>query len=535
MLSLLGLKDIALKMKIALKKYVLACLLVGFLLPYASQALSLDKNKKKRLDVRILVDVSTKMKLHDPDHYRKSSLTLFTKLLPSKTTAGIWMYDGMVTELMPVSKVGLSWKSLAEKSFKKIHSKGQFSNLEKALAVASLDWVEKDDKSNRHIVLITDGLINISDRKGANIASKNRVLNYQLNRLKELGVSVHSIGLSEKAEVSLLEELSAGTGGWYDRVKNSGHLERTLFRVNRRLVQKNSVPILSNKFHIDGTVREFTAVVFRKKKFSIIQLDDPEGMDFGRQNYRDGVNWFRAKNYDIVTVSNPLEGDWQIIASADPGNEILVTTKLQMIMDELPKEIPSGQSTRIRSLMVEKGKLIHNGNFLDAIQLSLQLKDKEGEIYKHDMQRDMITGGYYFADVGEDLIPGTYELTVKAKGNTFERIDTALLNVGPRIVPKSVTVPADFKTVLLDSGIEIPKDKLYDPKILIEFEAELDALKNVEQVVEIEPEEESNWLMTSITLLLLNVLFAAVAFFGFKFYKKKVISSDDALISKLAI
>lgn len=511
------------------------CVLAGTLLPIMAHALNFDKAKKKHLDVRILVDVSSKMKLHDPENFRSSALELFVKLLPSNTVAGMWMYDGMVTELMPPSKVGISWKLLAQKATDKIHSEGAYSNLEKALAVASLDWVEQDKNTYRHIILLTDGLVNVGDKRESNEASVRRILGYQLNRLKELGVVIHAVGLSEKADISLLEELVVGTGGWYDRAKTASHLERTLYRVNRRLVQKNSIPIAANKFYIDDDIREFTAVVFRKKRFGSVQLDDPEGMDFGRESRRNGVTWHRAKTYDIVTVTNPIEGEWRLIASADPDNDILVSTNLQMVVDELPKEIPSGQDTRIRSLLVDRGKLITNGNFLDAVDLSLELKDKDGEVYTFDMQRDMITGGFYFADIGKNLIKGSYEMTVIAKGNTFQRIDSTVLNVGPKIRPKVVSVPPDFKRVLTESGLDLPANQVYDSKILIEFDAELAALQNGEQLFEPEVvEEESDWMMTAIIIALTNLLLAAAGFFGLKFYKKKMAASDELLISKLA-
>lgn len=522
--------------------YLLPWMIAGVFLCFPAQLLAVDKNYKKKLDVRVLVDVSSKMKLHDQEQYRQSALDLFIKLLPAKATAGIWMFDDLVTELMPASNVGLSWKALAQKSTQQIHSSGEYSNIEKALAVASLDWVEKDEKTSRHIILITDGQVNISTRKRLNEASKQRILNFQLNSLNELGVSIHTVGLSEKAELSLLEELSVGTGGWYDRVRNIEHLEKTLFRVNRHLVQKNNIPLLANKFQIDSSIREFTAVVFRKKKFSTVQLDDPEGMDFDVNNKRRGVKWFRGKRHDIVTVTNPMPGEWRIIAPADPGSEVIVTTNLEMVVDSVPQQISSGQATRIRSLMVDRGKLVINGNFLDAIQVSLALTDREGELYKYDMERDMITGGYYFVDIGKELIPGTYKMLFTAKGNTFERRESALIKVGPKIVPSVVSVPADFKKVLQEAGLKIPKDKLYDPKILIEFEQELLSLEERKRklaeaalaAAAAEIEEESGWLMTSVVLVLINLLLAAAGFFGFKFYKKKVALSDDALISKLA-
>ncbi len=48
------------------------------------------------------------------------------------------------------------------------------------------------------------------------------------------------------------------------------------------------------------------------------------------------------------------------------------------------------------------------------------------------------------------------------------------------------------------------------------------------------PQEDSNWLMISATVLIINVLFAGAGFFGFKFYKKKEAEADASLMKKLA-
>ncbi len=253
-----------------IKHLPVICLL--FLVLAASFAQAADFNKNKHLDVRVLVDVSERMKISDPNNHRVAALKLFVNLLPNNANAGIWMFDESTIEVIKTGKSGISWKTQALKNLDRIHSTGKTADIERALAVGSLDWVEKDDSARRHIVLLTDGKITSGKTNKANLASKDRVLNHQIARLKSVGVSVHTIGFSEDADVDFLDKMSTETLGWFDVVKTSEQLERTLLRVNKRLVDKNSIPLIANKFTIDETVRQFTAVVFRKKGLALHSL-----------------------------------------------------------------------------------------------------------------------------------------------------------------------------------------------------------------------------------------------------------------------
>ena len=499
----------------------------------ASYVQAADFNKNNALEVRVLVDVSERMKISDPDNHRIAALKLFIKLLPNNANVGIWMFDNMTTEIMKTGKSGISWKIQALKNLEQVHSSGESADIERALAVASLDWVEEDKGARRHIVLLTDGKITSGKTKKGNAESKERVLNYQLTRLKAGGVSAHTVGFSEDADIEFLDVIASETSGWFEVVKKPEQLERALLRVNKRLVEKNSIPLIANKFTVDETVRQFTAVVFRKKGFGSTQLDDPEGMDFGRSSDRVGVNWHREKKYDIVTVTKPMEGEWRLIAPADPGNEIFITTNLQMAVEDMPKEIFAGSDTRIKMLMTDKGKLLQNSNMLSVIDATIEITNKRGDKEVISMQQDMITGGYFFVDVGKELKVGQYELVVRAVGNTFERIEALSFHVKSKPKIDYVEIDPVFDTVLAEAGIVLPEEGVTDEEILqCPDLSKIVVGGNGAAPVE-EIEEESNWLLTGGIVLIVNLLLAAGGFFGLRFYKKKMVAEDEILTKKL--
>ena len=70
--------------------FSLTCLLLFALMFTSVQAV--DFNKNNAIEVRVLVDVSERMKISDPENHRISALKLFINLLPNNANVGIWMF-----------------------------------------------------------------------------------------------------------------------------------------------------------------------------------------------------------------------------------------------------------------------------------------------------------------------------------------------------------------------------------------------------------------------------------------------------------
>lgn len=522
------------------KRLPLFCVLLLLLTATFAQAAAFGADEKKFLEVRILVDVSKNMKFSDPDNHRLAALKLFVKLLPNNAIASIWMFDDKTTEIMKASTSGIAWKTQALKNLNKIHSDGKTSDIERALAVVSRDWVTVDKNANRQIVLLTEGKVLSGVTKARRLASKERVLKHQIARLKAADVSLHTVGFSKEADKEFLGEMASQTSGWSELINTADQLERAVLRVTKRLVEKNSIPLVANKFLVDETVREFTAVVFRKKGFGVTQLDDPEGMDFGGSSKRSGVRWHREKSYDIVTVSKPMEGEWRLIAPADSDNEVFITTNLQMVVEHLPKEIYVGSGMRVKMLFSDRGKMLKSLSFLGVINATIELTDKRNEKEVIKMEQDMINGGYFFADIGKDLKIGPYKVVVKAVSDTFERIETLSFQVKAKPRVEYVEIMPEFKQVLADAGIVLPeagvtKEQILECPDLSKIVVGGSGLSAMNEIADTVVEEESNWLLTSGIVVLVNLLFVVGGFFGYKAYKKKAFDEDEALVNKLSL
>ena len=191
-------------------------------------------------DVRVLIDISGSMKRTDPQNLRRPALRLFTSLLPKGAEAGVWTFGQWTNMLAKHGPVDTAWKDTARKAADEISSHGLRTNIEDVLRRATWDWKRPDENHRRSLILLTDGLVDISKKADENAASRERILNEILPQLQQAGVTVHTIALSSESDAPLLQQLAAATGGWFETIDTASGLERLFLR----MFEKVQVPIL---------------------------------------------------------------------------------------------------------------------------------------------------------------------------------------------------------------------------------------------------------------------------------------------------
>ncbi len=379
-------------------------------------------------DLRVLVDVSGSMKKNDPDNLRASAVRLLVGLVPDSAQAGIWTFGRHVNMAVKHQTVDADWKRAARKEADAIHSRGLFTNIEAVLDKSSYGWKKPDPRFRRHVILLTDGMVDISKDKSKNQASRQRILETLLPRLKRAGVHVHTIGLSKNADAELLATLSRVTGGWHETVSDANQLQKVFLRLFEKSTPVNTLPIRGNAFSVDRNVTDMTLLVFRKADAPASGLITPEKKTWTKANHPAPVSWFEEKGYDLITVKRPAAGQWQIKADADPDNRVMVLTNLRLQTDGLPNSLLPGESLKINAWLEQKGRVVTRKGFLNLVDFLVERESPAGGRSKLRLKDDgkradaKIGDGKYSGRVNIAPHAGIHELKILAKGATFERM-----------------------------------------------------------------------------------------------------------------
>jgi uncharacterized protein (TIGR03503 family) len=196
------------------------------------------------------------------------------------------------------------------------------------------------------------------------------------------------------------------------------------------------VPIKDNYFSIDKSVEEMTVLVFREAESDAATLVQPDQQQVSEADRGDGLRWQHEKHYDLITIEQPMAGDWFIDARLDPDNRVMVVTDLQLETNELPNNVLVGERFDMTATLTEDGEVITREDFLVLVETALQQQDANGEVITSQLQREAQQTAYR-AELGQLFSSGRNDIVITAKSPTFERQRRQSINV--------VAVPLDIE------------------------------------------------------------------------------------------
>lgn len=446
---------------ILIPQWAVRCFRHGLFLALTITANSVFAVSEPISDVRVIIDVSGSMKKNDPKNLRAPALRMLVGLLPPKTKSGVWTFGKYVNMQVKHGKVTSVWKKQAMSESKKIHSRGLFTNIEGALKRASRGWETVNKKEQRHLILLTDGMVDISKNQQLNDESRKRILSSIVPKLKKSAVTIHTIALSKNADKKLMSAISAMTDGWHEAVDNAEDLQRVFLHIFEKSNKVDSVPLDNNKFSIDKSIEDMTVLVFRKPEISATKLITPGKETWSFKKHPSKVTWHQDTGYDLISTKNPQVGQWMINAAIDPDNRVMVVTNLKLVSGDFPNNIMYGDRLSLTAKLSQEGKTVTQERLLKLVKFNVSqhamleqpsLKNNSENINQVNMpmfddgkSSDRLEkDGVYTVLFNSGQSSGDVTLTIQAKSAAFEREVKHIIKIH--------ATPADLNINQLEDG-----------------------------------------------------------------------------------
>jgi len=399
-------------------------------------------------DVRILIDISGSMKHNDPHNLRAPALRLLTGLLPRGSRAGVWTYGRYVNMLVPLGAVDPAWQETARRAADQINSLGLFTNIEGAMAEASRDWTTPAPDNRRSLIMLTDGYVDLGKDKAVSEASRQRIINTLLPRLRDAGVKIYTVALSGEADHTLLRQLSAATDGWSEEADDADQLQRIFLHLFEKATHPDTLPLDGNRVQVDDSIREITFLVFRTKA-KPTELVDPAGHRFGSGNAPAGTRWHGDAAYDLVTITKPRPGEWRVLGPEDADDRVMVVTNLKLRTTQLPSNLSVDDSPYFFVQLVQGDSVIQRKEFLDLVKVTLHEQQdgahRDWTLRDDGKGPDIAAGdGTFSAKLPDAMKEGRHEFTLVVDGTTFQREQHQVINVHAH--PAQVSILPDAAT-----------------------------------------------------------------------------------------
>ncbi|MGV8837409.1 VWA domain-containing protein [Cellvibrio sp.] len=373
-------------------------------------------------DVRVIIDISGSMKKTDPENLRKPAVDLIVRLLPDASKAGLWTFGQSVNMLMPHRVVDPQWRSEGAQKAATINSVAMFTNIGAALEKATEDYATPAQDYRRNIILLTDGVVDISKEAVVNLNERKRVLTELLPRLKASDYRIHTIALSGDADQELMKKLSIATDGIFEVADTADELMSTFLRIFDQAVPAERVPLDENGFLVDASIQEFTALIFRRAEVPATIIVAPDGKEYSGTDPQNNVNWYRTSKYDLITVQQPVPGQWKVKTDMAPNSRVTVVSNLQLVVAPLKSNIKSNQALDLAYSFQENSQTITNKDFLDLLTgKALVSNQASHEVAEIDLATAASADGIFQHSLNGFGNEGEYDVTIVIDGKTFKR------------------------------------------------------------------------------------------------------------------
>jgi hypothetical protein len=160
------------------------------------------------------------------------------------------------------------------------------------------------------------------------------------------------------------------------------------------------------------------------------------------------LHWHYQNNYDLVTVESPEVGRWQIKAPVDPDNQVMIVTDLQLQTSVLPNYLNSGEQLVIEAYFTDAQKIITRVDFLNFIELKLQVNNIAAESQNYEFIAQPDKPGFFKIQLPEFDQEGIYHLDISANGHSFQR--AVMHSLAVLKTPISMTYKIDAQHVVID-------------------------------------------------------------------------------------
>lgn len=371
---------------------------------------------------RLIVDASGSMLISDPDKLTAESLKLISDLAPEeKATLGVWLFGERARVLLPETLINPSSKAQLQNAIANYEPGDMQTDLESVLKMLLQTPDSKDlaPGFERHWVLVTDGMVDISLDEAVNEASRSRITNDLANELAKRGVHLHTISMTGYTDKELLNAVSTLTDATHTEVATPDSLLDTFDRIFSQASPSEEVPFEGNTFSIDDAIEEATLLIFHKEGVSPkIYRPDGQVLTLSEAN----VSSVIAPHYMLVTITQPNVGAWKVENVDLNRSNVRVITRLSAQATKIAPVIFVNEPIFSTVGLFQENDLIKDPAILQLMNVKQKLNILSGETSKQLFSRDLELANHQFKHKVDQITDaGNYELITEVDGKTFAR------------------------------------------------------------------------------------------------------------------
>lgn len=381
-------------------------------------------------DVRLVIDISGSMKKNDPQNLRRPALDMLVQLLPKGSKAGIWTFGQYVNRIVPHKEVNKRWGKKAIDASSNIRSIAQFTNIGEALEQAAYDAKQANTSFQRHVILLTDGMVDIDRDAARNQQERQRIIQEILPLYTQANITLHTIALSDNADQSLLNKLALKTDGKAAVAHTAEELMNVFLQVFDQAVPLEEAIFDGESFVVDSSIEEFTALIFRQPNAKQTEIKAPDGQLYHQGSNDPLISWYHTDQYDMITIFQPLEGEWKVSADLEPQSRVTVVSDLSIALITMPTNIALNEKVETALALKEANTTITQLEFLGLLDIDVAVTGDNGKSWSQRVSQNLVPeDGLHPVVLNQFDQEGQYSVVFTVDGKSFKRQYTHQISV----------------------------------------------------------------------------------------------------------
>jgi hypothetical protein len=189
------------------------------------------------------------------------------------------------------------------------------------------------------------------------------------------------------------------------------------------------LPVEGGTFRIDTAIAEVTVVVLKENPKVRTVLADPAGRRFMATQAESGIQWLVTERFDMITVTRPKAGVWELVANGERGHAYVITD--MKLATNVGKHGAAVAGTAVQAWLSRDGQVLTQAEILANTRFTAEILRPDGTATELVLAPRGQSGDGIYSGVTGAEAPGNYEVRLSAQSPTFARKVTRYFSVAP--------------------------------------------------------------------------------------------------------
>jgi hypothetical protein len=279
---------------------------------------------------------------------------------------------------------------------------------------------DPDTANEKILILLSDGKMDLGDA-GMEESLTANMINSLLPEMTKARIKVYTIAFTEQSDRLLLEKIAEKTGGFFTLANADRDLHVVFSSLFEKIKSPDSLPLQGGGFSVDKDVQELTLLVTKKSPSASITISSPSAKRFSAKDHAPDMSWFESTLFEMITMKQPMPGQWSAHLSSEEGNKIFVITNLRLRSSFNVNFVAQGTTLNVDAWLEKDGNHLRARDILRHVRISARLETPEGKpitLALHNGEDSV--DGVYRSQFRADQ-PGDYSIRLTAEAATFKR------------------------------------------------------------------------------------------------------------------